>query len=298
MAASKELDDILNSALDDFEEDEPEVAAKGRESKASSRKAALEAAKKSKSADQRAKKSRADATIQNLTKLMGDMQSAEFSKTIEDTLTNLGKPGIDPQNPFKDIEHDPKVSEPDVDANIAKTLKMLSDSSKSGITGMEPATAEAMGEDIMKNIMADFEQMGEKEDFQQVVDGMMKQLLSKEIMYEPIKAICDKYPEWLAENEPKLKKEEYERFGKQYQYIQRIVAVYETQPDNFERLMELMQDMQECGQPPADIVKELAPGLEFGPDGMPVMPNMGPGFPQGPPVDMPPGFDAPQCSVM
>ena len=28
--------------------------------------------------------------------------------------------------------------------------------------------------------------------------------------YEPIRAICDKYPEWLAENEPKLKKEEYE----------------------------------------------------------------------------------------
>ena len=42
--------------------------------------------------------------------------------------------------------------------------------------------AQAMGEDIMKNIMADFERMGEKEDFQQVVDGMMKQLLSKEIM--------------------------------------------------------------------------------------------------------------------
>ena len=39
-----------------------------------------------------------------------------------------------------------------------------------------------------------------------------------------------------------------QRFGRQYQYIQRIVAVYETQPENFERLMELMQDMQECGQ--------------------------------------------------
>ena len=43
--------------------------------------------------------------------------------------------------------------------------------------------------------------------------------------------------------------------------------------------MELMQDMQECGQPPAEIVKELAPGLEFGPNGMPLMANMGPGVP-------------------
>eukprot|EP00968_Pinguiococcus_pyrenoidosus_P009197 scaffold719_cov226-Pinguiococcus_pyrenoidosus.AAC.13 len=40
--------------------------------------------------------------------------------------------------------------------------------------------------------------------------------------------------------------------------------------------MELMQDVQEYGQPPAEIIKELAPGLEFSEDGMPVMPNMGP----------------------
>lgn len=64
-----------------------------------------------------------------------------------------------------------------------------------------------------------------------------------------------------------------------YQYFQKIVAVYESEPNNYTRLMELMQDMQECGQPPAEIVKELAPGLEFGPNGMPLMANMGPGVP-------------------
>ena len=35
------------------------------------------------------------------------------------------------------------------------------------------------------------------------------------------------------------------RYGHQYQYFQRIVAVYEREPDNFPRLMELMQDIQE-----------------------------------------------------
>jgi hypothetical protein len=35
-----------------------------------------------------------------------------------------------------------------------------------------------------------------------------------------------------------------------------------------------MQEMQETGQPPSEIVKELAPGLEFDGEGMPVMPNM------------------------
>jgi len=36
-----------------------------------------------------------------------------------------------------------------------------------------------------------------------------------------------------------------------------------------------MHDIQEYGQPPADIIKELAPGLEFNAEGMPVMPHMG-----------------------
>ena len=67
-----------------------------------------------------------------------------------------------------------------------------------------------------------------------------------------------------------------------YQFFQKIVAVYDTEPDNFPRLMELMQDMQECGQPPSEIIKDLAPGLEFGPDGMPVMVSRVPCQPRDP----------------
>lgn len=41
--------------------------------------------------------------------------------------------------------------------------------------------------------------------------------------------------------------------------------------------MELLFDMQQYGQPPAEIIKDLAPGLKFDENGMPVMPNMGAG---------------------
>lgn len=42
--------------------------------------------------------------------------------------------------------------------------------------------------------------------------------------------------------------------------------------------MELMFDLQQYGQPPADIIKGLAPGLQFDENGMPIMPNMGAGM--------------------
>ncbi len=70
--------------------------------------------------------------------------------------------------------------------------------------------------------------------------------------------------------------------------------------------MELMYDMQKYGQPPADIIKDLAPGLKFDENGMPIMPNMGAGMMP----EMPGGEGLPnmgdlafqmangQCSVM
>jgi hypothetical protein len=59
----------------------------------------------------------------------------------------------------------------------------------SEMEGMESGQGEQMGEEMMKEMMKEFEKMGEKEDFQNVIDGMMRQLLSKEVMYTPMKQV-------------------------------------------------------------------------------------------------------------
>ena len=66
-----------------------------------------------------------------------------------------------------------------------------------------------------------------------------------------------------------------------------LVAVYEAPgPEDGAAVMGLMQELQACGQPPQEILRELAPGLEFGPDGAPVF---------GAPGEPPPGLP-PQCA--
>ena len=45
-----------------------------------------------------------------------------------------------------------------------------------------------------------------------------------QLMYDPMKQVCMKYPEWLAEAKSQLTEEEYNRYGHQYQYFQRIVG--------------------------------------------------------------------------
>jgi peroxin-19 len=55
----------------------------------------------------------------------------------------------------------------------------------------------------------------------------------------------------------------------QYRGFQQLVKTYDKEPNNTTRLVELMQDIQEYGQPPPDLIKSIAPGLELDADGLP-----------------------------
>lgn len=190
-----------------------------------------------------------------------------------------------------------KTESNDVDESINRLLDGINQASTPQQNGptmpgippnMDPSQLEHLSEQMMSSLMNDFEHLSTSKDSNDVVDGVMKQLLDKELMYQPMKEVCTRYPKWLATHKDTLSDKEYQKYGTQYQYFQRIVRLYETDPNNFERLMELMQDIQEYGQPPVEIIKELAPELQFDEEGMPVMdvvgggggmPGMMPGMP-------------------
>lgn len=92
-----------------------------------------------------------------------------------------------------------------------------------------------------------------------LVDGIMRQLLSKDILYQPMREIGERYPPWLQANKETLDPDEYANYAQQYTYIQKICGIYEADEDNFNDLMTLLQEMQSCGQPPQAIIDELSP---------------------------------------
>lgn len=140
-----------------------------------------------------------------------------------------------------------------------------------------------------------------------ILDGMMQQLVSKELMYEPMKQVADRFPQWLRQHEVSLSPEEKTRYvlynennwiywnthrsalncatyhlpcvinsrQQQCECFQQLVRAYEQEPDNTSKLMELMQRAQEFGQPPPEIIAEIAPDLQLDPDGLPNIENMG-----------------------
>lgn len=111
------------------------------------------------------------------------------------------------------------------------------------------ANLSTLNDDTLSTLLADLANLTSSNDAPPIIDTVMKQLLDKELMYTPMKDVCSRFPQWLERNKPNngggLSQADYERYGKQYTYFQKIVAVYETEPNNFERLMELMQDIQE-----------------------------------------------------
>ncbi|RLN67758.1 hypothetical protein BBJ28_00015516 [Nothophytophthora sp. Chile5] len=188
--------------------------------------------------------------LQNMNKFLEDAQNPEFQQVLEQAFRELGTDadGENIEQLLGSLKTDTTPDETDdVNAGVAKTLQNMAKAAED-MEGMGTAQVENMGEEMMSEMMKKFEEMGEKSDFQDLVDGMMQQLLSKDVMYDPMKQICERVRTAIVP------------YGKQYQYFQQIVAMYESEPDNFARLSELMQEMQETGQPPSEIVKDLAPG--------------------------------------
>ncbi|GMP83718.1 hypothetical protein CsSME_00037531 [Camellia sinensis var. sinensis] len=155
------------------------------------------------------------------------------------------------------------------ESHVSEALDKLREQTREAVKGLESVTgskplADDFGKDpMMEDWVKQFEELAGSQDMESIVETMMQQLLSKEILHEPMKEIGERYPKWLEEHKSNLGKDDYDRYSHQYKLIKDLLVVYETEPSNFNKIVELMQKMQECGQPPNDIVQELAPDFDL-----------------------------------
>eukprot|EP01116_Phalansterium_solitarium_P002430 TRINITY_DN12450_c0_g1_i1.p2 TRINITY_DN12450_c0_g1~~TRINITY_DN12450_c0_g1_i1.p2 ORF type:complete len:254 (-),score=115.16 TRINITY_DN12450_c0_g1_i1:36-797(-) len=243
-----DLDDILESAFEDLEQDErhaatappPTVpaAAASPSSSPSSSAAPRSPASAPASGD-------TSAQMEELRKLMEGLSRGDFQEAIDEITKSLEQSG-DEAPDFANLIPDLEKLGVDADGNID-----------------EAAMARLV------------EQLGDNPDMKSLMDGMFGHFVSKDILYEPMQHLRSKYPEWLEANRSKLSATEAANYERQQQIVIQICQVYETQPDNTEAVMALMTQMQETGQPPTEIMKSLAPDLQFGEDGQPVLPALG-----------------------
>jgi len=91
-----------------------------------------------------------------------------------------------------------------------------------------------------------------------LLDQLVGQLLSKDVMLEPIKHLHAEFPKYLASHASSISAEELQRYQKQQALVERILEAYEETPADTDKVATLMQQMQACGAPPAEIAGPVA----------------------------------------
>ncbi|XP_060614114.2 peroxisomal biogenesis factor 19 [Anolis sagrei] len=269
-----ELEELLESALDDFDKTKPtavppsSAATVGDNSSSSAEKSPGDAAKDSLFASQekffqdlfdselasqataefeKAMKELAEEEphlveqFQKLSEAAGRVGSdpssqQEFTSCLKETLSGLAKNANDLQNA--------SVSEEE----LAKTMEGL---------GLEDGEGDGNLLPLMQSIM--------------------QNLLSKDVLYPSLKEITEKYPEWLQSHRESLPQEQYQKYHQQHSIMGKICEQFEAEQPldgetehkaRFERILDLMQQLQDLGHPPKELAGESPPGLNFDLDGL------------------------------
>lgn len=136
----------------------------------------------------------------------------------------------------------------DFQDTIRKTMERMqaSDSTAKQSTSAAPGSAE---DDLLAQMMKELTESGEggEESFNAMLMNMMAHLTNKEILYDPMKELHEKYPGYLEKNAGKLKKEELERYQEQQTLVKEIVERFERKgysddnEDDREYIVERMQ---------------------------------------------------------
>ncbi|KAH8692696.1 Pex19 protein family-domain-containing protein, partial [Talaromyces proteolyticus] len=144
---------------------------------------------------------------------------------------------------------------------IQQTLNRMQESGDKATA----ATAEDGDSDMINQLFKTLQQggglgEGEDMDIDKIFSTMMEQLSNKEMLYQPMTELNDKYGPWLEENKSKVTAEELETYETQARLVSEIVAKFnesdysDSKPECRKYIWDRMQAMQAAGSPPEDLI--------------------------------------------
>ncbi|KXN92039.1 Peroxisome biogenesis protein 19-1 [Leucoagaricus sp. SymC.cos] len=163
----------------------------------------------------------------------------------------------------------------DFQSKIKQAMDKLKESESNLQSGSSSADAGASPESL-EGLLKSLSDLGlgdggeDDADLTGFLENMMGQLMSKEVLYEPLKELSDNFPRYLADPPAPLSSEDRPRYEKQYSLVKQIVENFErpgysdANVEDSKNIMSLMTEMQSYGSPPAEIMGPLPPGFENG----------------------------------
>lgn len=160
----------------------------------------------------------------------------DFQKQFEEILKEVGD--IDPATlanaekgedaPASGSSASAQKAEQSFQETIRRTMERMQESGEQA----SAAAASSDGDDILAQMLKEMEGggfggEGSDEDFSKILMGMMEQLTNKEILYEPMKELNDKFPRWMEQNKDKVAKDDLKRYEEQQVLVEEITARFE-----------------------------------------------------------------------
>ncbi|KAK3673705.1 Peroxisome chaperone and import receptor [Recurvomyces mirabilis] len=168
----------------------------------------------------------------------------------------------------------------DFNSTIRRTMERMQQSDTSASAS---AAADKNGtpedEDLLAQMMRELQSGegsgmdGNEADFNSMLMNMMTQLTNKEILYEPMKELHEKFPGWMEKHANEeggggVKAEDLKRYQEQQKLVGEIVGRFERSGYKDENeadrefIVERMQKMQAAGSPPPDLVGDMSSAQE------------------------------------
>lgn len=127
---------------------------------------------------------------------------------------------------------DAASADANIDASFQDTIRRTMERMQASGEQATAAAASGGTDDFMSEMLkqmssGDLGGEGSEEEFSKMLMSMMEQLTNKEILYEPMKELDDKFPDWLAKNREKTPKDDLKRYEEQQVFVREIVAKFE-----------------------------------------------------------------------
>lgn len=166
----------------------------------------------------------------------------DFGKQFEDIMKEMGdivEPdaptskdgpgGASASSSSKDTKAETaQKAEQSFQESIKKTMERMQESGDAA----GAAAASSSQDDILAQMLKEMEQggfggEGSDEDFSKILMGMMEQLTNKEILYEPMKELNDKFPAWMDKNKGKVEEKDWKRYEEQQTLVKEITERFD-----------------------------------------------------------------------
>ncbi|EGV66732.1 Pex19 protein, partial [Yamadazyma tenuis ATCC 10573] len=208
----------------------------------------------------------------------------EFKGKLEDLIKELNIQDPETKGQFeqlvKNFEEDTNNESPkdpkDFDSIMKNTMERLKNSGKDIDEQIKNDQSSSNPEDMLTQLLSG---LGGGEsgdlDMSKLLVDMLEQLSSKEVLYEPIKDLNTKFPDYLKEKKDVITQEEHANYTKQYEITNDIVAIFESSTfsdenkEQRDKVNSLLESLQELGQPPSDLIGDAGDFPGFGGLGAP-----------------------------